>query len=399
MSDLLIRNAALNGTKCDLLIEDSVFSKIGSIDEAPAGVKVLDACGMTIAPAFYICHTHSAMAIMRGLADDIKLETWLNDHIWPYEAKLTEEMVRAGMRLACEEMIRSGTVFFNDMYWMSDITLEVANEMGMRAVAGPCLIKNGLSKFTRLEKVEATLERATNRERLSISYAPHAVYTTDEEMLRKVADKSSADGRYIHIHASETEYEVAECIKNHGMSPIAWLDYCGVLTERTLLAHCVHLSMEDIEIIAARKSVIVHNPCSNYKLCSGQMDYKALFGKCRLALGTDGCASNNNLSMFDEMKLAALNAKIKSGDPECGKATDIWRMATEGGASAFGLNAGRIEVGALGDAILLDTGKPQMRPEHNLAANIVYSADTSCVDSVICGGDILLEHGNLKKRH
>lgn len=397
MSNLVITNAVLNGEKVDALITDSLFAQIGRVTDIPDGTPVLDARGMILAPAFYNCHTHSAMSTMRGLADDIKLEIWLNEHIWPYEAKLTEDMIRDGLRLACEEMIRSGTVFFNDMYWMSDITLEVADEMGMRAVAGPCLIKNGLSKFTRLEQVEKALKNVKHKDRLSVAYAPHAVYTTDEEMLRDVAAKSANDGRCIHIHASETEFEVAECIKAYGMTPIAWLDHCGVLTDKTILAHCVHLTPEDIEIIAERKSVIVHNPCSNYKICSGQMDYKAVFGKCRLSLGTDGCASNNNLSMFDEMKLAAFNAKIRSGDPECGKAEDIWRIATSEGAAAFGLNGGKIEVGALGDAILLDPNRPQMRPVHNLAANVVYSADTSCVDSVVCGGDVLLEHGVMRE--
>ena len=393
MADLLIKNALLNGAKTDFLIRDGVFAEIAPTLAAPNGIPVLDADGKIIAPAFYNGHTHSAMSIMRGYADDLKLETWLNDYIWPFEGKLTEDDIRRGVRLAIAEMVRSGTVFFNDMYWMSDIALEVADEIGIRAMLGACLIANSLSKLTRLDELEAAFRNANNKHLFAIAHAPHAVYTTDEKMLRAIAEEAKADGRFIHIHASETAYEVAECVKAHGMTPIAWLDYCGILTEKTILAHCVHLTPEDIAIIAERRSVAVHNPCSNYKLCSGQFDFKAVYeqGHCRVALGTDGCASNNNLSFFDEMKLAALNAKIKSGDPECGKAEDIWRIATREGAEAFGLNAGAVEVGKLGDAILLDPSLPQMTPLYNLAANIVYSADTACVDSVICDGRILMK--------
>ena len=182
------------------------------------------------------------------------------------------------------------------------------------------------------------------------------------------------------------------------MTPVAWLDKCGLLTDRTILAHGVHLADDDIRLIRDRGAVVVHNPCSNYKLCSGQFDFRRVFeeGGCRVALGTDGCASNNSLSFFDEMKLAALNAKIQSGDPECGKATDIWRIATRGGAQAFGLDGGEIAVGRLGDAILLDPSVPAFNPPRNLASALVYAADTSCVDTVICAGRVLMRHKALR---
>lgn len=399
MSDnLLIKNALLNGHRSNILIKNGVFTAIAENDiitDKP--VPEIDAKGKIIAPAFYNGHTHSAMSIMRGMADDLKLEVWLNEHIWPFEAKLTENDIRRGVRLAIAEMVKTGTVFFNDMYWMEDVALEVVDEIGIRAMIGPCLISGNLNKFTRIEELETAFKKAKNKDKLSIAHAPHAVYTTDEKMLRGIAEKAKSDGRFIHVHASETAFEVSECVKSHNMTPVAWLDYCGILTDKTILAHCVHLTDDDIRIIHDRNSVVVHNPCSNYKLCSGQFDFRRVYenGKCRMALGTDGCASNNNLSFFDEMKLAALNAKIQSGDPECGKAADIFNIATREGAEAFGLNAGAVEIGKLGDAILLNPEAPQMTPCFNLAANLVYSADTSCVDTVICGGKILMENGSL----
>ena len=397
MPSLLIRHATLNGADADALILDGVFAEIARDIKAPSDVPVLDAGGKILVPAFYNAHTHSAMSIMRGLADDLRLEVWLNDHIWPFEAKLTEEDVRRGVRLAAEEMIRSGTVFFNDMYWMPDVALQVADEMGLRAVIGSCLISNPLAAFTRAEELEEAYRHVRHRNLLAIAHAPHAVYSTDERLLCETAEKARADGRFIHVHASETRAEVDGCLKAHGMTPVAWLDHCGLVTARTILAHGVHLTDDDIRLIHDRRAVVVHNPCSNYKLCSGQFDFRRVYeqGGCRVALGTDGCASNNNLSFFDEMKLAALNAKIQSGDPECGRATDIWRIATRGGAEAFGLDAGEIVVGKLGDAILLDPAAPALNPLRNLASALVYAADTSCVDTVICDGRILLRDKRL----
>ena len=394
MPSLLIKNATLDGVAIDALILDGVFAEIAKDIKPPTDMAVLDAEGKILAPAFYNAHTHSAMSIMRGLADDLRLEVWLNEHIWPFEAKLTEEDVRRGVRLAAEEMIRSGTVFFNDMYWMPDIALQVADEMGLRAVIGPCLISNPLAAFTRADELEEAYRHVRHKDLLSIAHAPHAVYSTDERLLRETAEKARTDGRFIHVHASETRAEVDGCLKAHGKTPVAWLDQCGLVTERTILAHCVHLTDDDIRIIRERRAVVVHNPCSNYKLCSGQFDFRRVYeqGECRVALGTDGCASNNNLSFFDEMKLAALNAKIQSGDPECGRATDILRIATRGGAEAFGLDAGEIAVGKLGDAILLDPAVPALNPLRNLASSLVYAADTSCVDSVICNGRILMRN-------
>ena len=398
-ASLFIHHAKLNGDVVDALIENGIFTAIAPSLTAPQGITAIDADGKLLVPAFYNAHTHAAMSFLRGYADDMELFTWLNDHIWPAEGRLSSEDIYWGSKLAILEMIRSGTVFFNDMYWEPEMTLRAADEMGVRAAIGRLYIESSPGvilerNLLSTEALESAYRASSAKDRIQLTYAPHAVYTVSGITLRRIAEKAGASGGIIHIHASETRQEVDTCVKENGMSPIAWLDTCGLLTSRTVLAHCVHLSEADIELLRNRGTVAVHNPNSNYKLCSGQFDYLQVAEKarCRGALGTDGCASNNNLSMFDEMKLAALNAKIRSGVPTCGNAADIWEIATRGGAEAFGINAGVIAVGKLGDALLLDPDAPCLIPEHHLAANVVYAADPSCVDTVICAGRLLMRN-------
>ena len=271
-----------------------------------------------------------AMTLFRSYADDMELFTWLSEHIWPNEAKLREEDVLAGARLAAVEMIRSGTVFFNDMYWFGRAGLQMAEESGLRAMISKFVIEDRPG-HVRDDCVRQNGDLASAyaacgaKDRVRLTIGPHAVYTVSESSLRAVAEEARASGEWIHVHASETRKEVEDCVAAHGLSPIAWLDRCGLLGPQTLLAHCVHLSPEDIALIRERGAVAEHNPCSNYKLCSGAFAFRDVYekGKCRMSIGTDGCSSNNNLSMFDEMKLAALSAKLQSGDPACAPATAI----------------------------------------------------------------------------
>ncbi len=396
---LLIQNATLNGERADCLIEDGRYTAIAPRVEPPRGATVLDAGGDYLVPPFYNAHTHCPMNLFRGLADDIPLKPWLEEHIWPAESRLTPADIRRGANLSIDEMVASGTVFFNDMYWNEEEILDVVAERGLRAVIGPCLIDDPSGSLAEkslrsLERVRRALDGlpAEAARRILFAYAPHALYTVSEKSLRWVADRAREEDAFIHIHAAETKGEFDGCLSAHGMTPIAWLDACGILGPKTVLAHCVHLTEDDCARIAERGCTISHQPCSNYKLCSGRFDYPAAVERhrCRLAIGTDGCASNNNLSPFDEMKLAALNAKIVSGDPTSGKAEEIFRAATRGGAEAFGLDGGRIAVGALGDALLIRRDAPQMTPCTNLVSNLVYSADTSCVAHVVCDGRVLL---------
>lgn len=396
---LLIRNALLDGTGVDCLVEGGIFTAVGPSIDAPKDAEILDASGAFIVPPFYNCHTHAPMNLFRGMSDDLELFDWLQNHIWPAEAKLTASDIARGARQAIREMVRSGTVFFNDMYWHEEEVLAAAAEAGVRACIGPCLIdgpdgkldKRHMETLRRVRRKMSSLP-ASVRRRLRFAYAPHAVYTVSESSLMEIAELAKDDqDAFIHVHASETAREVAECRKKYGITPIALLDRCGLLGPRTILAHCVHLDGADMELIAARGSTISSQPCSNFKLCSGIFDYAATVQRshCKFTLGTDGAASNNSLSMFDDMKFAALGAKVASGDPTCARAEDIFAAATSAGARAFGFGNGKIAVGEPGDAILIDAAAPQMTPCFNLASNIVYSADPSCVLATVCDGRIL----------
>lgn len=399
MNTLLVRNVRLDGSLTDVLIDGNRFRRIApGIGEEAA--RVIDGRGKAIVPPFYNTHTHAAMTLLRGYADDMELFTWLNDYIWPAEAKLTGGDIYAGTRLALLEMIRTGTVFFNDMYWQQPETIRAVEEMGMRAAIGLLYISGAdgevLERNRRCnEELLAWNGGASGR--LQITHAPHAVYSVSEPVLRQAAADAQRDGHVIHIHAGETAREVEECISAHGMSPIAYLDSLGILGPRTVLAHAVHLSDEDIDIIRERGAYISHCPCSNFKLASGQFRYRKAveMGNCRFTIGTDGCASNNNLSMLEEMKFAALSAKNESGSPTAGRDGDIFRAATRTGAEAFGIDAGVIEEGRLADALLIDLDNPLLVPGYSLTANLVYSADSSCIDTVICDGRILMENRNV----
>ena len=390
----MLKNVVLNGTVTDVSIQGKRFSKIAP-DQDTAGYEVIDAHGrFAILPPFYNTHNHAAMTLLRGYADDMELFTWLQNHIWPAEAKLTGEDVYDGSRLAILEMIKSGTVFFADMYWHQNDTIRAAEEMGIRASIGLLFIcdSNGELLERNRKSNQLILDKIGQLpEEIMISCAPHAVYTVSEKVLREAGEIAGHYSTHIHIHASETAKEVADCIAQHGATPIAYLDRLGLLSEKTLLAHCTHLSAGDIALIASRRSVIAHMPVSNMKLCSGSFDLvAALNGNCRVTIGTDGCSSNNNLSMLEEMKFAAMLAKMVTGSPEAGRDTVIYDLATRCGAEAFGIDAGVIAEGKLADAVLVDLDNPLMVGDYNLIANMVYSADSSVIDTVICAGRVLM---------
>ncbi len=396
MNTLLIQRVRLDGAETDILIEGNRIARIAP-EIAPGTARVIDGSGKAAIPPFYNTHTHAAMTLLRGYADDMELFTWLNDYIWPAEGRLAGEDIYAGTRLALLEMIRSGTVFFNDMYWYQPDAIRAVEEMGMRAAIGLLYISGSdgaVLERNRKCNEELLAWNGGGSGRIQVAHAPHAVYTVSEEVLRRVAEDAKADGHVIHIHASETAREVEECVAAHGMTPIAYLDSLGILGPRTVLAHAVHLSDGDIEIIRERGAYISLCPCSNFKLASGQFRYRRAveMGCCRFTIGTDGCASNNNLSMLEEMKFAALSAKNESGSPTAGRDGDIFRAATRTGAEAFEIDAGVIAAGKLADIVLVDLDNPLLVPDFNLTANLVYSADSSCIDTVICDGRILMEN-------
>ncbi len=396
-STILIRQAELDGAPADILIEGNRFRSIAPSLDVKAD-KVIDGRGKAIAPPFYNTHTHAAMTLLRGYADDLELFPWLNEHIWPLEAKLTGDDVYCGTRLAVLEMIRSGTVFFSDMYWYQSYAARAAGEMGVRAALGMLYLEtapDAVRERNRRCNEELLALHGSSSGRITVTCAPHAIYTVSARGLEAAAEQAHRENLPIHIHIAETEREAADCRAAHnGMTPVEWIDKLGLLTPRTTLAHAVHLTDADIERIRERGAVIAHMPNSNRKLCSGQFRFHDVHDRagCRVTLGTDGCASNNSLSMFSEMKSAALGAKTQSMIPTAGRAGDIFTIATRNGAEAFGIDAGVIAPGKLADAMLIDLDVPFMVGDYHLVSNLVYAADSSCVDTVICDGRILMEH-------
>ncbi|MDR1729547.1 MAG: amidohydrolase [Prevotellaceae bacterium] len=394
MKSILIRNILLNGKNTHIRIEGNRFSEIGdSADRQPADT-VIDGEGKAIISPFYNGHTHAAMTLLRGYADDMPLFEWLHNHIWVAEAKITPRDVYAGSRLAILEMIKSGTVFFSDMYWDIEETIRAAEEMGIRAAIGVTFMDRlGEEKIRRNFEF---LRQWESSELVRLTVAPHAIYTVNKTLLAQCAEIARELNLVLHIHLSETEQEVRDCVSAHGTTPVRWLDSIGVLGANVVAAHAIHVDDEEIAILKERGVTLVHNPASNMKLSSGCFRTKEMLQSgCRIALGTDGCSSNNNLDMRESMKFASLLAKC-SYSPETLTVQEIYQWATVNGAEAFGLNAGTIAEGKLADALLIDLNNERLVPGYHLLSDWVYAADSRCIDTVICNGRILMQNGRVE---
>ncbi|RJS75474.1 amidohydrolase [Methanophagales archaeon] len=395
---ILIKNVLLEGKKRNIYIEGNLIAAISEAGNNKEAEFVIDGKDKAAIPGLFNAHTHAAMTLLRGYADDMQLQEWLSTKIWPIEERMTEEDVYWGTKLACLEMIKSGTVFFNDMYWHWRGSVRAVIESGIRAALSAVFIDGfdeGHAK-EQMKRNETLYEESKNLpERIIFMLGPHAIYTVSEESLCWVRDFAEEHDLLVHIHLSETEREVRECVEVYGMRPVEFLDSIGFLSPRTIAPHCVHLSRKEIEILKKRDVKIVHTPVSNMKLASGRMPYEELKWaglSSNIALGTDGCASNNNLDMFEEMKIASLFQKAFSGDTTSMPAEEAFALATRNAAKMFRLNSGTIAKGKLADVVLLDLKQVNLVPNHNLISNIVYSANGSCVDTVICDGRILMEN-------
>lgn len=393
---ILIKKVRLGDGVVDVLIRGNRFESIGADMNVLADV-ILDGSGRAILPSFHNAHTHAAMTLLRGYADDMELHTWLSGHIWPFEAQLKEEDVYWGAKLACLEMIRSGTTFFTDMYWHWRGTARAVEEMGLRAALSAAFFD-----FDDPERAESMKRQVVDLHEQSASYSPriqfvlgpHAIYTVSADSLCWAAEYARQHDLRVHIHLSETTKEVEDCLARHGLRPVEYLHSLGLLGPHLSLAHAVWLSEKEMELLAAHGVYVAHCPVSNMKLASGQFD---LAGMRRhgvpVALGTDGCASNNSLDMFGEMKAASLLAKITAMNPLLFPAQEVLDAATVVGAQMYGLQSGRIATGAPADCVLVDLNRPDMTPDHHLASNLVYSGNSACVDTVICDGRILMRGG------
>jgi len=395
MSQLLLKSVWLENVRRDIWIADGVFKTIspaGTLKADVPDVYELDCRHMAIVPAFYNTHTHAAMTFVWGLADYVPLKVWLEQHIWPREAKLSDEDVYVASKFAILEMIRSGTVFFSDMYWHRMQTIRAVEEMGVRASIGVTFADVLKSDVT--ENLEFISEYAPKcKDRVRLSVAPHAIYTNSAKSLKLAAESSEKYQIPLHVHLAETLGEEKGSVDStDGKSPVQYLDSLGVLSKRTVAAHVVHVSEQDLDILAERGVTVAHNPCSNMKLASGVFRAKPFIDRgIRLTLGTDGASSNNNLDMREEMKFASLLAKMTSGDPTILSAQETLKMATQNGAETFGFHAGKIEEGWLADALLLNLNAPCFAVG-DVISNWVYAANSSVIDTVICNGNILMQH-------
>ena len=406
---ILIKNALiLNPTddfkgKHSLLIKNDIISEIAQeIDESNVD-KIIDADGKILLPGFVNTHTHLSMTLFRGLADDLSLDSWLNDHIWPMEANLNGDYCYIGALLGAVELIKSGTTTFSDMYFYMEDVARAVDEAGIRAVLSYGMIDFG-DEERRNNEIQENLTLFENCNgmadgRIKVFLGPHSPYTASEELLIKVRELADEYNIGIHIHVSETQKEINDVSEEKGLRPFEYLDKIGFLGPDVVAAHSVWLSDDEIEIIKKNNVKISHNPCSNMKLASGIAPVSKLMeNDICVAIGTDGASSNNNLDLIEELKTASLLQKVDTLNPKVLTSDEAIAMGTIKGAEALGLDSeiGSIEVGKKADIILIDTEVANMVPQSSsLSSNIIYSANGSNVDTTICNGKILMENKKL----
>ena len=403
--NLLIKNATVvlpdGQTKtANIAVEGS---KILAIGEAPADFiaeQTIDAKDMLAIPGFVNAHTHASMTLLRSYADDMELMTWLNDHIWPVEAKMISNDIYWGAALAAVEMIQSGTTTFADMYGpFMERVADVVTESGMRGVLSRGIIGVAPDGEKKLEENISLYEdyNGAANGRIKVMFGPHAPYTCPPDFLKKVAAAAQRRGAEVHIHMNETKAEIEQITKQYGKRPFEYVEDTGLFESPTLAAHCVHLSDDEIAIIKKHHIRVAHNPGSNMKLASGIAPVPRLLKEgVTVALGTDGTSSNNNLDMLQEVQLAALLHKVNEYDPLAVPAFEALKMGTEYGAKAVGLDGiGRLEAGAKADIVLVSMKGAAWVPRFNEVSLLVYSGSAADVDTVICDGKVLMQHREL----
>ncbi len=388
-----------------IAIKNDVITYVGRETDAPSlrAEETIDGHGKVAAPGLVNCHTHLPMTIFRGVAEDQELGKWLSDTIWPLEAKLKPGDVYDGALLGCLEMIKSGTTCFADMYFHEDMVAKAVERAGLRAVLAPGIIEAGDS-----ERGEKLLKEGVGFARkfhgfadgrVRVRLGPHTVYTCSPNLLMKARDRASELNIGIHIHLAESKERVKSMKEKYGFTEVELLESLGFLKPDVLAAHCIYLSEEEMRLMAKRDVKVSYNPVANMKLALGVPKIRDLMGLgVTVGIGTDGPASNNDLDMFDDMRVAALLQKVSYMDSTVLPAHSVLGMATIGGARALGLegSVGSLEVGKKADVILVDFGKPHLTPVHDFYANVVYSARGSDVDTVIVDGKILMEGGEVR---
>jgi 5-methylthioadenosine/S-adenosylhomocysteine deaminase len=391
--ELTVENALLNREPVGIRCENGSIAALGP-DVAPQpGDETLDAAGAHLLPPLVNGHTHAAMTLFRGSGGDLPLMPWLERKIWPVEAKLDEEDVYRGARLACAEMMRSGTTRFWDMYWHPTATARAVSDAGMRATIGAPLFDLGGSPEKLRESARRSLEELAGfGPEITPALAPHSIYTVSEESLRWIGELSAERRLPVQIHLSETEKEVQDCLAEHGERPAFYLDRLGMLNERTVLAHGVWFDPEELALVAERGATIVTNPVANMKLAVGGVfpHPAARAAGVPVGLGTDGAGSNDSLDLLSDLKTFALVQKHAAADPTAIDAAEAWAVAT--GARAPLLGATALEPGGAADFLLLRPDSPELGVG-DLTADLVYAAAGAVVDTVVVAGQVLMRGG------
>ncbi|MFB6196848.1 MAG: amidohydrolase [Halobacteriaceae archaeon] len=384
--------------RADIFIEDNRISDVGDVSE---GDESLDASDCLVIPGLINAHTHAAMTLLRGIADDKPLGPWLREDIWPVEAELTPEDIRSGTELAIAEMIRSGTTTFADMYFEEGVVADVVESSGIRAVLGHGVVTVDKTEEEARRDVEESLEVAKRLDgrangRIHGMVTPHGLTTVDDEHLEMLSDGARDLDVSLHFHASETSEDVEAIRDEYGVNPLEYADQRGLLRPSTFIAHGVHLTDEEIDLLAERGAGVVHCPASNMKLASGAAPIGTLRDRgVDVAIGTDGAASNNDLDMFDELRDAALLGKHARNNASAVPANVAVEFATVGGSAMLGIDAGRIEPGALADLAIIDLQSPHLTPVHNHVSHLAYAARGGDVKHTICNGDVLMRDREL----
>lgn len=404
MSKLLIKNVELlhtpNGDLYYIAVEDNKITYVGKdMPENMQDVEIVDGKGKLATAGMVNTHGHVSMTLLRSYADDMELMDWLQNKIWPIEDKMNAQDIYWGAMLGIAEMLKGGTTCFADMYAFMENVARACAETGIRANLCRGLIGVAPDKDVKLAEnnVLAANWQGYDNGRIRISYGPHAPYTCPVDYLEKVIKAAADHEAEIQMHLCETKFEVDTCMKEHGLTPIQLMDKLGMFDLGTIAAHCVHLTDNDMEIMAAKKVRVAHNPQSNLKLASGIAPVAQMLEKgiC-VGIGTDGASSNNNLDMLEECRAAAMLHKATNFDPLAVPAQKAWEMATVDGAKTLGFdNLGLLEAGQLADIVLWDMHKPYWYPRNNKLSLLVYAASANDADTVIVAGKKVVAGGKL----
>ncbi|WP_436925186.1 amidohydrolase [Halosimplex amylolyticum] len=402
MSDLLVAGGQV--LRPDFTVERAdvlVDQESGDIvDVAEPGAlnadESLDASDGLVVPGLVNAHTHVAMTLLRGYADDKPLDAWLQEDVWPVEAELTGDDVEVGAELGLVEMIKSGTTALSDMYFHVDRIGDAVERAGVRAVLGHTAVTVGKDDEAARADLQQSLDVAKDLDgaadgRIATTFQPHSLTTVGEEYLREFVPKARDADLAIHFHANETENEVDPIVDEHGVRPLEYADDLGLLTEDTYVAHGVHVDETEIELLAERGTGVAHCPASNMKLASGMAPVQRLRDAgVTVGIGTDGAASNNDLDAFDEVRDAAMIGKLAAEDASAVPAEAVVEMVTRGSAELLGFDSGRIDAGANADLAVIDLDAPHLTPAHDLVSHLAYAVRGSDVRHTVCDGEVLL---------